>query len=128
MQIDGINFIDHLSFDALNEGKCFQSLIRLAQELTHTKLSIMGADATNANRKLATSHNIRTDFCRKGRAGKHENQRKLIAAMITKERASRLKGSFGKEKRTLSFEKNKSTEKRNRDTLDFLWHSHGKCL
>ena len=73
----------------------------LAQELTHTKLTIMGADAiyaTNKNRKFATRNNIRTDFCRKGRAGKFEAERKKLAAMITKERASRLEGSFGKEK------------------------------
>ena len=53
----------------------------------------MGADAiyaTNANRKFATLNNIRTDFCRKGRAGKHEASRKQLASMITKERASSL--------------------------------------
>ena len=32
------------------------------------------------------------------RKGKHEDQRKELARMITKERASRLEGSFGKEK------------------------------
>jgi hypothetical protein len=101
IQIDGISFIEHLSFDAFNEGTRFQSSVRLSQELTHTRLRIMGADAiyaTNANRKFATEKNISTDFCRKGRAGKHESQRLQLAKLITKERASRLEGSFGKEK------------------------------
>lgn len=101
IQIDGINFIEHLSFDAFNEGTRFQSSVRLSQELTNTRLIVMGADAiyaTNANRRFATSRNIRTDFCRKGRVGKHEEHRKKLARMITKERASRLEGSFGKEK------------------------------
>lgn len=101
IQIDGISFIEHLNFEAFNEGTRFQSSVILSQELTHSKLMVMGADAiyaTNKNRKFATKNNIRTDFCRKGRAGKHEQHRKQLASMITKERASRLEGSFGKEK------------------------------
>lgn len=120
IQIDGINFIEHLSFDAFNEGTRFQSSIRLSQELTHTKLSIMGADAiyaTNANRTFATSNNIRTDFCRKGRAGKHEEHRKQLARMITKERASRLEGSFGKEKEHYHLKKVKARTQK----TEILW-------
>jgi hypothetical protein len=120
VQIDGISFIEHLSFDAFNEGTRFKSSVMLAQRLTHTKLSIMGADAiygTNANRKFATANNIRTDFCRKGRAGKHEAQRKQMAAMITKERASRLEGSFGKEKEHYHLKKIKARTK----ATETLW-------
>ena len=101
IQINGISFIEHLSFDAFNEGTHFKSSVYLAQALTHTKLKIAGADAiyaTNANRRFATSHNIRTDFVRKGREGKHEQHRKQMAAQIKKERATRLEGSFGKDK------------------------------
>ena len=120
VQIDGINFIEHISFEAFNEGTHFQSSVWLAQELTHTKLSVMGADAiyaTNANRKFATSRNIRTDFCRKGRAGKHEQSRKQLARMITKERASRLEGSFGKEKEHYHLKRIKARTKQN----EILW-------
>ncbi len=120
LQIDGINFIEHLSFDAFNEGTRFQSSVRLSQELTHTKLTVMGADAifaTNANRKFASSNNIRTDFCRKGRAGKHEESRKQLARMITKERASRLEGSFGKEKEHYHLKKVKARTQKN----EILW-------
>lgn len=120
IQIDGISFIEHLSFDAFNEGTRFQSSVRLSQELTHTQLIIMGADAiyaTNANRKFATRNKIRTDFCRKGRAGKHEKHRKQLAIMIKKERASRLEGSFGKEKEHYHLKKVKA---RTRAT-EILW-------
>lgn len=101
VQVDGINFIEHLDFKAFNEGTRFISTTQTVQELTHTRLQVMGADAiyaTNKNRKYATSNNIRTDFARKGRAGKYEENRKVLARMITKERASKLEGSFGKEK------------------------------
>ncbi|MCK5171197.1 MAG: transposase [Bacteroidales bacterium] len=120
IQIDGINFIEHLSFEAFNEGTHFKSSVRLAQELTYTRLTVMGADAiyaTNANRKFATTNNIRTDFCRKGRAGKHEKSRKQLASMITKERASRLEGSFGKEKEHYHLKKIKARTKKN----EILW-------
>ena len=120
IQIDGISFIEHLSFDAFNEGTRFKSSVRLAQKLTHSKLAIMGADAiyaTNNNRKYATRNNIRTDFCRKGRAGKHEEQRKQLASMITKERASRLEGSFGKEKEHYHLKKVKARTQK----TEILW-------
>lgn len=120
VQVNGISFIEHLSFDAFNEGTHFKSTVRLAQTLTHTKVNLIGADAiyaTNANRKFASSNNIRTDFVRKGRAGKHEHQRKKLAAMITKERATKLEGSFGKDKQHYYLNRIKARTKEN----EILW-------
>ena len=120
VQIDGINFIEHVDFNAFNEGTRFISTVQLAQELTHTKLNIMGADAiyaTNKNRTYATSKQIKTDFTRKGRAGKHEDERKILAKMITKERASRLEGSFGKEKEHYHLKRVRARTKKN----EILW-------
>ncbi|HET7361600.1 MAG TPA: transposase [Salinimicrobium sp.] len=100
-QIDGIGFVEHLSFEAFHEGNRLIDTIFKAQRLTHVKTKLVGADAiyaTNKNRKFITSHDIQTDFKRKGKAGKHENQRKKLAGAITRERASRLEGSFGKDK------------------------------
>ena len=101
IQIDGISFIQKLSFEAFNEGTQFKNSVFYAQKLTGKKLYIMGADAiyaTNANRKFATKNNIRTDFSRKGRAGKHEKERATLAKAIKKERGTTLEGSFGKDK------------------------------
>jgi len=101
LQIDGISFIEHLSFDAFHEGNRLIDTIFRAQQLTHVKTKVVGGDAiyaTNKNRNFITKHGIRTDFKRKGKATKHEKQRRQMAAAITKERASRLEGSFGKDK------------------------------
>jgi len=120
IQINGISFIEHLSFDAFNEGTRFKSSVRLSQELTHKKLAIMGADAiyaTNNNRRYVTRNNIRTDFSRKGRAGKHEEHRIQLASTITKERASRLEGSFGKEKEHYHLKKVKARTQK----TEVLW-------
>jgi hypothetical protein len=100
-QIDGISFIEHLSFDAFHEGNRFMDTVFKAQRLTKARTKLAGADAiyaTNKNRSFATKYGIRTDFKRKGKAGKHEKQRSRLAGAITKERASRLEGSFGKDK------------------------------
>lgn len=101
IQVDGISFIEHLSFDAFNEGTRFQSSIYEAQRLMNTKIKVVGADgiyATNANRKYASKEKIKTDFKRKGPRGKHQHHFDQLSRMITKERASALEGSFGTEK------------------------------
>ncbi len=79
-QIDGISFIEHLSFDAFHEGNRLIDTLFKAQRLTKTKTKLVGADAlyaTNKNRKFLTAHGVATDFKRKGKADKHEKQRTL---------------------------------------------------
>jgi len=101
LQIGGISFIEHLSFEAFNEGTRLKETIYTSQKLTHTKVKLLGADgiyATNANRIYVTSKNIKTDFKKKGRPSKHKAHQKQLSKMITKERASRLEGSFGTDK------------------------------
>lgn len=101
LQIDGINFIEHISFDAFNERTPLQSTVYKAQGLTKKKLKIIGADAiyaTHKNRNFVTKHGIKTDFKRKGKLPKNYGDEKKLKAQITKERATRLEGSFGKEK------------------------------
>jgi hypothetical protein len=101
LQVGGISFIEHPGFDAFHEGNRFIDTIFAAQRLTKTRTKLAGADAiyaTNKNRRFASKYGIRTDFKRKGRAGRHEKQRSKLAGAITKERASRLEGSFGKDK------------------------------
>lgn len=119
-QIDGIGFIEHLDFNAFHEGNRFQDTIFKAQRLTRTKTRVAGADAiyaTNKNRRFATKYKISTDFKRKGRAGKHEEQRRQMAALIQKERATRLEGSFGKEKEHYYLKKIKARTK----ATETLW-------
>ncbi len=125
-QVDGISFIEHLSFDAFHEGNRFADTIFKAQRLTKAKTRLAGADAiyaTNRNRSFATKYNIRTDFKRKGRAGKDEEQRKQLASAITKERASRLEGSFGTEKEHYHLKKVKARTKAN-ETLWIFFGIH----
>src|SRR5690606_13776241 len=120
LQMDGISFIEHISFNAFNEGTRLQSSIYKAQSLTHKKLQVLGADAiyaTNRNRNFVTKHQIKTDFRRKGKLPKDYQEEKKLKAAITKERASRLEGSFGKEKEHYHLKKIKAKTKPN----EILW-------
>ncbi len=120
LQIDGINFIQKISFDNFNEGTQFRNTIYKAQGLTKTKVKLAGADAiyaTNKNRVFATSNKIQTDFKPKGRPSKHRKQQIQLARMITKERATRLEGSFGKEKEHYHLKKIKAKTKK----TEILW-------
>ena len=79
LQIDGINFIEHLSFDAFNEGTRLKSTVYKAQSLTKRKVLIVGADviyATNSNRNFVIKNNIKTDFKRKGKLPENYSQEK----------------------------------------------------
>ncbi len=110
IQVDGINFIEHLSFDAFHEGNRLYSSIWLSRDLfgRTTHISADAIYATNKNRKYCTSHQITTNFSRKGRAGKHEQHRKMISKELNKERATRMEGSFGTEKEHYSLNKIKA--------------------
>jgi len=119
IQFDGINFIEHLSFNAFNEGTRLVKSIRYGRSL-FGKITHISADdiyATNANRKYSTAAHIVTNFKRKGRAGKHEEHRKIISRELRKERTIRMEGSFGTEKEYYGLQKIKARTELN----EILW-------
>ena len=91
--------------------------------MTGKRVKIVGADAiyaTNANRKYTSSKNIQTDFKPKGRPGKNAKHKKQLAAIITKERATRLEGSFGTDKNYFLLNKIKARTKQSEIFWIFL--------
>ena len=62
-------------------------------------------------------HGIATSFVRKGKAAKDEQQRKQLRSQLSKERATRLEGSFGTQKQHYSLAKVRA---RNQKT-EILW-------
>ena len=120
IQVDGINFIEHLSFSAFHEGVRLPECVYKQQKLFNRRVSLLAADsiyATNANRKFCTKRSITTSFVRKGRAGKDEDQNKLMRSVLSKERSTRLEGSFGTEKQRYSLQKVKARTKQ----TEILW-------
>ena len=101
IQIDGINFIEHLSFNAFNEGIRIPECIDKHQRLFHKRVTHLAADriyATNYNRRYCSKRKIITSFIRKGRPSKDELQAQQMRNLLNKERSTRLEGSFGTEK------------------------------
>jgi len=99
-QVDGINFIDRLCFDAYNEAKELIDSIRKHRQ-RFGKLSQIGIDqiyGTNQNRKYMKKEGIYHSLVRKGRAAKDEGQQKVLRKELGKERSTVLEGSFGNEK------------------------------
>lgn len=113
MQVDGINFIEYGSFDAFHEG------IRLKKTIwKHRRyfglLTQVGADtiyATNKNRKFCKQQEIFTGFVPKGKQGKNQEQQRILRHLISKERATRLEGSFGTVKNHYLLDKVKARTK-----------------
>jgi len=115
VQVDGISFIEHLSFDAFNEGMRMQSSIEM-QKRYFGKCNRMGADAiygTNENRKHCTSNNIATCFVAKGKQGEDAEQKSQMRSILGKARSTRLEGSFGNEKNHYLLNKVKAKTKDN---------------
>ena len=120
IQIDGISFIEHISFKAFNEGIRLKNCIRMQPKLVKVRVTCAAGDsiyANNANRKYCTKYGISTSFVRKGRAAKDEHLRKVLRSELSKERATRLEGSFGTQKQHYSLSRIKA---RNMKT-EILW-------
>ena len=100
LQVNGINFIEHLSYNNFNESTRLQSTIYM-QRRYFGACHQMGADAiyaTNANRKYCTENNIATSFVAKGKEGEYKEQKSQMRSILGKIRSTVLEGSFGNEK------------------------------
>ncbi|GHS92351.1 hypothetical protein FACS1894203_4720 [Bacteroidia bacterium] len=122
IQVDGINFIEHIDFKAFNEGTRGISSIQYAQRLMRKKVTHFAGDciyATNKTRTYCSSRQtpIYTCFKPKGKKAKDEPERRVMRSMISNERSTRLKGSFGTEKEHYNLRKIKARTKE----TEILW-------
>ncbi|MDR1557806.1 MAG: transposase, partial [Tannerellaceae bacterium] len=122
IQVDGINFLEHVSFKPFNEGTRGIASIQYAQLLFRKKITHFAADAiygTNKTRTYCSSSPspIYTGFVRKGRKAFDEAQRSKLRSLLSKERSTRLEGSFGTEKEHYNLRKVKA---RTQET-EILW-------
>ena len=100
VQVSGLSFIEHLSYENFNEGTRLKQSVAFHQ--THFgKCSQLAADAiyaTNENRRYCNSLTIATSFIPKGKQGKLEEQKSAMRSALSTVRATVLEGSFGNEK------------------------------
>ena len=122
IQFGGINFIEHISFSAFHEGIRLKKSVRYGRYLVGKITHLSGDDiyATNANRTYCKKENITHGFKRKGRAGKHEEHRKILHSVLRKERATRMEGSFGTEKEHYGLKKIRAMTQKNEELWIFF--------
>jgi hypothetical protein len=100
VQVGGLSFIEHLSYDNFNEGTRLKQSVAFHQK-HFGKCSQLAADAiyaTNENRRYCNSLSIATSFIPKGKQGKLEEQKSAMRSVLSTVRATVLEGSFGNEK------------------------------
>lgn len=99
IQVDGINYIEHLSYRAFNETTRLRTSILKHKQLFGEcfQWSADAIYATNKNRRYTTSLKITTNFVPKGHP-KDDPAQKQMKALLNRERSTRLEGSFGTEK------------------------------
>jgi IS5 family transposase len=100
VQVSGISFIEHLSYEAFNEGTRLKQSVAFHQKY-FGKLRQLGADAiyaTNENRRYCSKLGIATSFVAKGKEGKLAHQKRTMRSALSVVRGTVLEGSFGNEK------------------------------
>ena len=106
IQIDGISFIEHHSFEAFNEGIRLKQCVEYQEKLTGVAVKRIGMDtiyANNENRRYCTEKGITTNFVRKGPRPKDESAEVSTARRIIGNlRATVMEGSFGNQKQHYS--------------------------
>jgi len=122
IQVDGLNFIEHIAFRAFNEGVRGITSIQYAQLLFRKKVTHFAGDAiyaTNKTRKYCSSRKcpVYTSFVPKGKKASDEKERKIVRSALSKERSTRLEGSFGTEKEHYNLRKIKART----EETEILW-------
>jgi transposase, IS5 family len=100
VQVGGLSFIEHLSYENFNEGTRLKQSVAFHQKY-FGRCSQLAADAiyaTNENRRYCNSLSIATSFIPKGKQGKLADQKSAMRSVLSTVRATVLEGSFGNEK------------------------------
>ena len=98
--VDGVSFIEKLSFNAFNEGARLVHCIKMHKRLFGVEAKKIGGDAGYAgaeNRDYCKEKGIETSFVKRGRPFREEKkERDLVRRELARVRA--MEGSFGTQK------------------------------
>ena len=112
--VDGISFIEKLSFNAFNEGTRLTHCIKMHKWLFGVDVKKIGGDASyagNANREMCTSNGIQTSFIQKGKRAKEKREKDFERQELARVRATAMEGSFGTRKEHYSLRRIKARKK-----------------
>ena len=112
--VDGISFVEKLSFNAFNEGTRLTHCIKMHKRLFGVDVKKIGGDASyagNANREMCTSNGIQKSFVQKGKRAKEKREKDFVRQELARVRATAMEGSFGTQKEHYSLRRIKARKK-----------------
>ena len=112
--VDGISFIEKLSFNAFNEGTRLPHCIKMHKRLFGVTVKNIGGDtgyAGTANRDLCKELKIQTSFVKRGKPFKEPNEKDFVRKELAKVRATAMEGSFGTQKEHYAMRRIKARRK-----------------
>ena len=102
IMVDGISFIEKLSFNAFNEGTRLVHCLKMHKRLFGVEAKKVGGDtgyAGTANRDYCKENKIQTSFVKRGRPYSEDNKVKdTVRQELARVRATAMEGSFGTQK------------------------------
>ena len=107
-EIDGVSFIEKLSFNAFNEGTRLVHSVKLAEKLFREKITKLGGDSSysgNENRSFCSERGIETSFSQKGRKREASASVSAVKRELARVRATAMEGSFGTQKEHYSLKR-----------------------
>ena len=93
IQVDGISFIEKLSFNAFNEGTRLEHCIKMHKRLFKADAKKIGGDtgyAGTANRDLCKEMGIQTSFVRRGRPTAENTEKDYVRQELARVRATQM--------------------------------------
>lgn len=114
--VDGVSFIEKLSFNAFSEGTRLKHCLKMHKRLLGVEAKKVGGDtgyAGTENRDYCREHGIETSFVKRGRPFSDGNNGKdLVRRELARVRATAMEGSFGTQKEHYDLKRIKARTKR----------------
>ena len=114
--VDGISFIEKLSFNAFNEGPRLMHCLKTHKKLFGVEAKKVGGDtgyAGTENRDYCKANGIQTSFVKRGRPfGEKKKEKDLVRKELARVRATAMEGSFGTQKEHYDLRRVKARTKR----------------
>lgn len=113
--VDGLSFIEKLSFNAFNEGTRLHHCIKMHKRLFGVEVRKIGGDAGYAgsgNRNYCKRHDIQTSFVKRGKPSKVHTEKDVVRQELARVRATAVEGSFGTQTEHYDLRKIKARRKK----------------
>jgi len=114
IMVDGLSFIEKLSFNAFNEGTRLKHCVKMHKRLFGVDVRKIGGDtgyAGSDNRSFCKENGIETSFVKRGRPSQTPKEKDFVRQELARVRATSMEGSFGTQKQHYSMSRIKARKK-----------------